>query len=861
MDLPAAFGKYHLLERLAIGGMAEVFLAKSFGAAGFERILVIKKILPHMSEDEEFITMFIDEARIASSLSHSNIIQITELGKEGSDYYIAMEYVMGKDLSRIYEKISSLKETMPISLAVLIATRICEGLEYAHRKKDSTGKSLNIIHRDVSPGNIIVSYDGDIKIIDFGIAKAQMRMGRTSAGTLKGKFGYMSPEQVRGKRLDHRSDIFSVGILLYEMLTGERLFGSQSDFGTLEKVRNAIVAPPSTFNSKIPDELEKVVMKALAREPQERYEWASDMQEALMRFLMNEGTLTTSKSLSLFMKETFTKELMLENRKMAVYRKRGYPWVDAAKGEDPKEALEPLKSQDSADAVPKTTIDQDPQDGAILTPSKENISEEATQIFYSNPSIPLQTEDPWENEPVEHQQAESPDDDPRSDPRVNQPTIIFDEEELSGETVSLDDLDSYEGEETAEVDDFDESAFPREDETEREGKPLEDGRVPVLAPDEERRRKQEAARRRLRGELSNPRANTSGTEFMAGRKGRAGPLPNRPETSRPRPRPVPPSSRSKQASTIQLVIIAAAVGLITSGILGYLLFFKDHPNQSQANKVSHVIVPEPLKPPEHVAPASNNTKDTATNDSKKSAKQPPSDQTPASDTKSTKKQADTKEVAHEDLATKAEHNDDASQAEHNDDATAPKHNDTPAEPKRQEKKDKPKNEENTKEQVSSADRVLIIQSSPPGAKILINGKPKGTTPNSILKMDASKSILVTLEKRGYKKFNRKIEAGTQGTIDIQARLVRLSRHKSKKRSHKKSRPKGSGWLVANTNPWAKVIIDGRDTGLWTPVVGKNKIKLRAGKHILVFKTKDGRKTRLKITIHANKTTKVIKKNL
>ena len=215
MELPAPFGKYHLLERLAVGGMAELFLAKSFGAAGFERLLVIKKILPHMSEDEEFITMFIDEARIASTLSHSNIIQINELGKEGTDYYIAMEYVMGKDLSRVGEKMTQRKSTIPIPLAVLVTSRICEGLEYAHRKKDSTGKSLNIIHRDISPGNVLISYDGDVKLIDFGIAKAQNRMGRTTAGTLKGKFGYMSPEQVRGMPLDHRSDIFSVGILLY----------------------------------------------------------------------------------------------------------------------------------------------------------------------------------------------------------------------------------------------------------------------------------------------------------------------------------------------------------------------------------------------------------------------------------------------------------------------------------------------------------------------------------------------------------------------------------------------------------------------------------------------------------------------
>jgi serine/threonine protein kinase len=326
-----------------VGGMAEVFLAKSFGAAGFERLLVIKKILPHLAEDEEFITMFIDEARIASTLTHSNIIQINELGKEDNDYYIAMEYMMAKDLSRIHEKISRQKRAVPIPIVVLIASRICEGLEYAHRKKDSDGKSLDIIHRDISPGNVLVSYDGDVKLIDFGIAKAQNRMGRTTAGTLKGKFGYMSPEQVRGMPLDHRSDIFSVGILVYELLTGERLFGAESDFGTLEKVRNAQVEPPTTYNSKIPAELERVVMQALARDPEERYDWASDMQEDLVRFLMQDGSLTTSKSLAAFMRDMFKRELKKENERLSLYRKRGYPWLDAARGDDPQAAKQTME--------------------------------------------------------------------------------------------------------------------------------------------------------------------------------------------------------------------------------------------------------------------------------------------------------------------------------------------------------------------------------------------------------------------------------------------------------------------------------------------------------------------------------------
>ncbi|MBW1871320.1 MAG: serine/threonine protein kinase, partial [Deltaproteobacteria bacterium] len=373
MELPAPFGKYHLLEKVAVGGMAEVYLAKAFGAAGFERLLIIKKILPHMAEDDEFITMFIDEARIASTLNHSNIVQINELGKEDNDYFIAMEFVHGKDLSRIYDHLVSAKQKMPIPLAVLITTRVCEGLDYAHRKADSRGNSLSIIHRDVSPGNILISYDGGIKLIDFGIAKAQNRMGRTTAGTLKGKFGYMSPEQVRGMPLDHRTDIFSLGILLYEMLTGERLFGGESDFGTLEKVRNAIIAPPTTYNRKIPSDLEAIVMRALAREPEERYDWASDLQEDISKFLLEDGSLITTKSLAAFMRDIFAQKIADENERLAIFRRRGYPWVDAALEDDLSEDQSPI-----AEAEPESTIQNlEASSSTIILSSDTETSEPA----------------------------------------------------------------------------------------------------------------------------------------------------------------------------------------------------------------------------------------------------------------------------------------------------------------------------------------------------------------------------------------------------------------------------------------------------------------------------------------------------
>jgi serine/threonine protein kinase len=247
MKKPSLFGKYLLLERLNVGGMAEVFVAKAFGVEGFERILAIKKILPTMAEDEEFITMFIDEARISVQLNHANVVHIHELGKHDDAYYIAMEYVPGKDLRSLLERFRRRKEIMPTAMAVFCATKICEGLDYAHRKKDARGMQLEIIHRDVSPQNILISFEGEVKIIDFGIAKAANRSQKTQAGILKGKFGYMSPEQVRGLPIDRRSDIFAVGVILYEMLTGEKLFVGESDFSTLEKVRNAEVKAASPY--------------------------------------------------------------------------------------------------------------------------------------------------------------------------------------------------------------------------------------------------------------------------------------------------------------------------------------------------------------------------------------------------------------------------------------------------------------------------------------------------------------------------------------------------------------------------------------------------------------------------------------
>ncbi|HUS66341.1 MAG TPA: protein kinase [Kofleriaceae bacterium] len=325
MKKPIPFGKYYLLERINVGGMAEVFRAKAYGVEGFERLVAVKRILPNIAEDKEFIRMFIDEAKIAVQLNHANIAQIFDLGVVDTHYYIALEHVHGRDLRAIFDRCRQKGDPMPIAQACFISMKLCEGLDYAHNKRDQAGRELHLVHRDVSPQNVLVSFEGEVKIIDFGIAKAAGKGSKTQAGILKGKFGYMSPEQVRGLPIDRRSDIFSCGIVLYELLTGERLFVGESDFSTLEKVRNVEILPPSTYNRRIPDELERIVLKALAKDDEERYQNAIDLHDELQAFVYTAGEFYSRKDLAAWMKQVFAREIEEETAKLESYRQVAPP--------------------------------------------------------------------------------------------------------------------------------------------------------------------------------------------------------------------------------------------------------------------------------------------------------------------------------------------------------------------------------------------------------------------------------------------------------------------------------------------------------------------------------------------------------
>ena len=320
---PVPFGKYLLLDRISVGGMAEVFKAKSYGVEGFEKIIAIKRILPTMGEDRDFIKMFIDEAKIAGQLAHANICQIFELGRIDGSHFIAMEYIWGKDLLQIQNRLRKIKQQMPVPMACFAIAKVLEGLDYAHRKRDPLGRPLEIVHRDCSPQNVLVSYEGEVKVIDFGIAKATSRNSRTMAGVLKGKFGYMSPEQVRGLPLDRRSDIFALGTMLYECLTGERLFQGETDFSTLEKVRNVDIQNPRSINPNIPEVVERVILKALAKDVDDRYQWCSEMLADLQQFLMTQDVVFTAKTLSGWLKEVFTGEIEKERQLLEQYKRVG----------------------------------------------------------------------------------------------------------------------------------------------------------------------------------------------------------------------------------------------------------------------------------------------------------------------------------------------------------------------------------------------------------------------------------------------------------------------------------------------------------------------------------------------------------
>src|SRR4051812_5622172 len=323
--MPSRFGKYTLIRKLATGGMAELFLAIQKSVAGFEKLLVIKRILPSMNQDKAFIEMLLHEARIAATLSHPNIVQIFDVGQYDGQYFIAMEHVHGEDLRNIVRQMKK-KGVLefPLEHALAIVLGMCAGLSYAHEKHELDGSKLNIVHRDISPQNVVVTFTGDVKIVDFGIAKSDSRVGeQTKSGKLKGKVPYMSPEQARGEVIDARSDVFSTGVMLFELTTGKRLFKGASEYETLRLICERDYPRPSDVRPDYPLGLEPIVMKALAKDVNQRYQSAREMQSDIESFVRSHQIAVSHIALNQFMQSLFEdklaaqKEALLQGKQLA----------------------------------------------------------------------------------------------------------------------------------------------------------------------------------------------------------------------------------------------------------------------------------------------------------------------------------------------------------------------------------------------------------------------------------------------------------------------------------------------------------------------------------------------------------------
>jgi len=296
-------GRYTLLHRLAVGGMAELYVARQGGIEGFEKIVALKRVLPHLAEDPQFVQMFLDEARFAASLDHPNIAHVTDIGEEDGEYFFAMEYVHGANLLDVLRRNDHVP--LPLDCALTIVVGVAAALHHAHEQLGPDGRPLGLVHRDVSPSNVLISHNGAVKLTDFGIARAAARTSVTAQGQTKGKAGYMSPEQCRGDRLDRRSDVFALGIVLYEVTTGVRAFYAPNDFAILGRIARADYIPPQEIEESYPEGLAAIVARAMAKDPEQRHSTTEALQIELEEFAREEGLRLSTVELTRHMKAVF----------------------------------------------------------------------------------------------------------------------------------------------------------------------------------------------------------------------------------------------------------------------------------------------------------------------------------------------------------------------------------------------------------------------------------------------------------------------------------------------------------------------------------------------------------------------------
>ncbi|MBI5478323.1 MAG: protein kinase, partial [Deltaproteobacteria bacterium] len=305
------FGRYRIVHRIASGGMAEVYRAIAVGEGGFEKEVVLKRIRPELAGDPRFGAMFVEEARVAATLSHANIVQVLDFGRVDGEYFLTLESVRGRDLRQVLDTLAAAGTLLPLDLALLVAVDVARALDYAHRRKGADGHPLGLVHRDISPANVLLSFEGEVKLADFGIAKVLGDDCQTEAGALKGKVAYMSPEQASGMPVDQRSDIFSFGVLLHVLFTGEHPFAGGGALEILERVRRAEIAPPRRAGEPLPEDVLAIVTRCLARRPEDRFASAADLLRALEAFAGGHPARATATDLSVFMKGRFPYEVPL----------------------------------------------------------------------------------------------------------------------------------------------------------------------------------------------------------------------------------------------------------------------------------------------------------------------------------------------------------------------------------------------------------------------------------------------------------------------------------------------------------------------------------------------------------------------
>ncbi len=381
--LPLKVGRYEVLTHLATGGMAQIYLARQTGLGAFERHVVLKTILRERATDQRFVTMFLDEAKLAATLNHQNIAQVYEVDQADGAYFMAMEYVHGENARAILETTLRRGWTIPLELAVMIISGAAAGLHHAHERKGKNGQPLNIVHRDVSPANIMVGYDGSVKVLDFGIAKAEERATKTVGGTIKGKYGYMSPEQCKGKPIDRRSDIFALGICLYELTTLRRAFKGNDDFETMKRIVAGDVMLPSVAVPGYPRELEAIVLTAMANDVNARFQTAQEMIEALDSFAVRAKLTGSNTAMGRFMTQLFGT--------------RREPWVEGANATDRTQVSEPDVDNEKTLLVEgRQPADVHRASTAPVPGVAEWQDGQATERQSSRPGLPFESQTPPE---------------------------------------------------------------------------------------------------------------------------------------------------------------------------------------------------------------------------------------------------------------------------------------------------------------------------------------------------------------------------------------------------------------------------------------------------------------------------------